>query len=211
MSLPSAEYRLCVAITGASGSLYAEVLLRELLKKVPTLDLVVSKAAKAVIRYELFAHDGPFSLVRCLADNPYPQVKRWQVDDLFAPIASGSSVPTHLIVVPCSMGSLARIALGQSSNLIERAADVVLKQKQRLLICPRETPLHAIHLRHMLTLAELGCDIVPLMPGFYHRPETLESVVEFMVGRILELISLPHRLYTPWQEKQSLAYRLSSV
>ena len=106
-----------------------------------------------------------------------------------------------MVVVPCSMGSLARIATGQSTNLLERAADVVLKQKKTLIMVPRETPLSPIHLRNMLSLSEIGVLIVPPMPAFYQKPESINDMVDFVVGRILETLSLPHDLYTPWNAR----------
>ena len=98
------------------------------------------------------------------------------------------------------MGTIARVAHGDASHLIERAADVVLKQKKNLIVCPRESPFNRIHLRNLLTLSELGASIVPLMPGFYHRSKSIEDLVQFMVGRILELIDFEHKLYRPWAE-----------
>jgi 4-hydroxy-3-polyprenylbenzoate decarboxylase len=121
-------------------------------------------------------------------------------DDFFAPVASGSSAPDAMVVAPCSMGSLARIAAGLSGSLLERTADCMLKEGRPLLLVPRETPLSAIHLENMLKLARLGVRIVPAMPGFYGRPETLDDLVNFMVGKVLDTLGVEHRLLNRWGE-----------
>ena len=202
------ERRILVAVTGASGSCYAQGLVSRLVQMIPRVYLVASPSGLDVCRHELPRNDlsdGTVPLRDLLArevpEPLRPIVRVFDSDDLFAPIASGSSVPSHMVVVPCSMGTLSRIATGASSNLIERAADVMLKQRRPLVIVPRETPLNAIHLRHMLTLVELGCHMVPAMPAFYQRPKSLEDMVSFVVGRILEVCDLPHQLYRPWNER----------
>jgi len=116
-----------------------------------------------------------------------------------AEIASGTAAAQGMIVVPCSMGALARIARGISSNLIERAADVMLKERRPLICCPRETPLNIIHLRNMLHLAQAGAQILPCMPAFYHHPQNLEDLADFIAGRILDGLGLDHKLFSPWQ------------
>ena len=119
-------------------------------------------------------------------------------DDLSAPIASGSATAHAMIVAPCSMGTLSRIACGNSGNLIERCADVMLKEGRPLLLVPRETPLSAIHLENMLKLARLGCRIIPAMPAFYHRPTTIADQVDFVVGKVLNSLAIPHKLFKRW-------------
>jgi 4-hydroxy-3-polyprenylbenzoate decarboxylase len=128
-------------------------------------------------------------------------IRHFGCDDLFAPCASGTAVPDAVVVVPCSMGTLSRISLGNSGNLLERAADVALKQKRKLIICPRETPLNLIHLRNMVSLAEAGAEIVPLMPGFYQNPKSIEDLVGFCAGKILEQLAIGHDLYRPWNSR----------
>jgi len=119
-------------------------------------------------------------------------------NDLLAPIASGSSAPDAMLVVPCSMGTLSRISSGNSGNLLERAADVTLKEGRPLVLVPRETPLNAIHLEHMLKLARLGVRIVPAMPAFYQRPQTMEDLVDFVAGKILDSVQVEHTLFKRW-------------
>ena len=119
-------------------------------------------------------------------------------DDFFAPVASGSSAPDAMVVCPCSMGSLGRIAAGLSSSLLERVADVMLKEGRPLLLVPRETPLSAIHLENMLKLARLGVRIVPPMPAFYHHPQSLDDLVDFVVGKVLDQLGVEHRLFKRW-------------
>ena len=119
-------------------------------------------------------------------------------DELCSPIASGSSAPDAMIVAPCSMGTLSRISNGNSGNLLERSADVMLKEGRPLVLVPRETPLNAIHLEHMLALARLGVRIVPAMPAFYQHPESLDDLVNFVVGKVLDSIGVEHSLFRRW-------------
>jgi 4-hydroxy-3-polyprenylbenzoate decarboxylase len=179
------------------------------LKRFPRIYVVATSAASQVADHELTRAHGEntetVSLRALLAGDIRPEhrdtIRVLRNDDLFAPVASGSSAPTDMVVVPCSMGSLARIAQGHSTNLLERAADVVLKQRRRLIMVPRETPLNAIHLRNMLTLSEMGVTMVPAMPAFYHHPKSIDDMVDFVVGRILELLDVDHDLYRPWNAR----------
>jgi len=197
--------RILVGVSGASGTVYAQRLCQVLLGLVDRVYLVATDAAMQVAKHELESDRSDFPLLNILGgDVPTEfreQLRVFRANDLFAPVASGSSAPTAMIVVPCSMGSLSRIATGQSSNLLERAADVVLKQKRRLIICPRETPLNVIHLRNMLSLAEAGASILPAMPAFYQKPESIEDMIDFVVGRVLEMLEIPHELYRPWNAR----------
>jgi 4-hydroxy-3-polyprenylbenzoate decarboxylase len=126
------------------------------------------------------------------------QFRYFEEENLYAPIASGSSKVDAMIVIPCTMKTLASIAHGFASNLIERAADVMLKEKRKLIIVPRETPLSAVHLRNMLNLAELGCHIIPAMPAFYHHPKKIEDMVDFIVGRVMDSLGLENDLSPRW-------------
>jgi len=199
------EKRVLVAVTGASGAVYAQRLIEVILPKVSRIYLTATDAGAQVVRHEISSENLRFSLMKALSGEIMAsdrQVLRLcQNNDLFAPIASGSSAPDAMVVIPCSMGTLARIATGQSTNLIERAADVVIKQKKTLVIVPRETPLSVIHLRNMLTLAELGAYVVPPMPAFYQKPASVDEMVDFVVGRVLESLNIPHDLYTPWNAR----------
>jgi flavin prenyltransferase len=199
---PNTPTRVLIGVTGASGSLYASRLLDTLIDKVERVYLVFTDSGQKVARYELGKSD---TLSRML-DGSLTEAERNKIrlfanDDLFAPCASGTSVPDAVVVVPCSMGTMARIATGVSGNLLERSADVALKQRQKLIICPRETPFNLIHLRNMTTLAEAGAEILPLMPGFYQKPESIEDLVDFCVGKICEQIAVPHGLYKPWNSR----------
>lgn len=199
------ERRIAIAITGASGSIYAERLLNVLAAQVPRIYVMATAAGKQVIRHELGRSNAEISLAD-VCDGKVPEALRQTIrvfdqEDLFAPIASGSSAPTDMVIVPCSMGTLARVAGGMSSNLIERSADVMLKQRRRLVICPRETPLNSIHLRNMLTLSDMGAVIVPPMPAFYQQPKSVDDMVEFVVGRLLEVLDFPHDLYSRWNSR----------
>lgn len=198
------DLRIFVGVTGASGSIYAERLVQVLKHRVDRVYLVFSDSAEKVATFELSqmkdsilkrALSGKFS------EDEKAVVRVFKNEDLFAPVASGSSAPTAMVIVPGSMGSLSRISQGVSSSLLERTADVMLKQRKKLIYCPRETPFNLIHLRNMTTLMEAGAEILPLMPAFYQKPKSMDDLVDFCVGRILEQLGLEHDLYTPWNER----------
>ncbi len=199
------QQRILVAVTGASGSIYAERLIEVLLQRVERIYLLFSETGAKVVRHEIQPKSEGFSLSKAANGEVHPDhrsvLRVMRNDDLFAPVASGSSAPTAMVILPASMGCLGRIVHGISGNLIERSADVCLKQKKPLIICPRESPLNAIHIRNMLGLAELGCQIVPAMPGFYHHPKTVSDLVDFMVGRVLECLGMDHELYPAWNSR----------
>ncbi|NRA45368.1 MAG: UbiX family flavin prenyltransferase [Oligoflexales bacterium] len=205
MSITREEKRIVVGITGASGAIYANRLIEELLARVARVYCIATDAGRQVCDYELNGSECTFNLKKTLAGEVAPEYRQtlriFDHNDLFSPIASGSSAPSHVVIVPCSMGSLARISSGMSSNLLERSADVALKQKIPLIICPRETPFNTIHLQNLLNLSQMGVHIVPMMPAFYQKPKTINDLVDFMVGRILELLGLEHKLYVPWNSR----------
>ena len=181
--------RLIIGISGASGVIYG-VRLLEALKPLPVeTHLVMSRTAEVTLAYETKLK---VAAVRELADVAH------DVDDLAASISSGSFRTMGMIVAPCSMRSLGEIAHGISSNLLTRAADVVLKERRKLVLLVRETPLHAIHLRNMATLAEMGAIIAPPVPAFYNRPETLDDVIDHTVGRSLDLFDLDSGKVKRW-------------
>jgi flavin prenyltransferase len=173
--------RLIVGISGASGVIYG-VRLLQALKTLPVeTHLVMTRTAEVTLAHETRMKVAD---VRRLADVAYP------IDDLAAAISSGSFRTIGMIVAPCSMRSLGEIAHGISSNLLTRAADVVLKERRRLVLVARETPLHTIHLRNLLTVSEVGAIVAPPMPAFYNKPKTLDDVVDHTVGRLLDLFDL---------------------
>ncbi|MCY4444786.1 MAG: UbiX family flavin prenyltransferase [Proteobacteria bacterium] len=200
---PKPPARILLVITGASGSLYGEMFLQFLLNNVSSrIYMIASEMAKKVIRFELSTGSQPGSLVRILSGSLLPsekeQLRIFEDSDLFAPVASGSSVADAMIILPCSMGTVARIAAGTSQSLTERAADVAIKQRKTLIICPRESPLSSLHLRNLLELSQLGAHIVPLMPAMYQKPKSIEDIVRFSIGRVCELLGLEHLFYKPW-------------
>jgi 4-hydroxy-3-polyprenylbenzoate decarboxylase len=183
--------RLVVGISGASGVIYG-VRLLEALKSLPIeTHLVMTRTAEVTLAHET---DLKVATVHALADVTY------KVDDLAAAISSGSFRTMGMVVAPCSMRSLGEIAGGIGSNLLTRAADVVMKERRRLVLLTRETPLHAIHLRNMVRLAEMGVIIAPPVPAFYNRPRTLDDVIDHTVGRVLDLFDLDSGKVRRWGE-----------
>jgi len=182
--------RLIVAITGASGIVYGKRLLEVLREKRVETHLIVSKAAGKVIEHELEMSKKDLEK---LAHHVY------RGDDLDAPLMSGSFQTDGMIIIPCTMKTLAGIAYGYSDNLILRAADVTLKEKRKLIVVPRETPLSVIHLRNMLSVARLGVAVIPAMPAYYHRPKKIDDLVDFVVGKVLDCLGVEHRLFKRWQ------------
>lgn len=197
-----------LALTGASGLPYALRLLECLLEADRTVYLLYSQAAQVVARQELglelpsSSRDLQLQLRARYAHLP-GRLQVFGREEWFAPIASGSSAADAMVVCPCTMGSLAAIAAGMSDNLIERAADVMLKEQRKLILVPRETPFSAIHLENMLKLARLGAVILPANPGFYHHPETIQDLVDFVVARILDHLGVPHQLMARWGDTGS--------
>jgi flavin prenyltransferase len=193
---------LALAVTGASGALYGVRLCEELLRAGVRVSLLISKAGFAVLKEECGLDWGGKGAVndevRRYFEADAAQLSFYAEDDFFAPIASGSAAADAMVVAPCSMGTLARIACGNSGNLLERTADVMLKEGRPLVLVPRETPLNAIHLENMLKLARLGVKLVPAMPAFYQRPETLDDLVNFVVGKALDSVGVEHSLFRRW-------------
>jgi flavin prenyltransferase len=196
-----------VAITGASGSIYGLRLVEELLKGEHRVTLLLTRSGLEVLRYETGLNwEGSTSERKQLMRDYFGGTTRldhFDQTDMFAPIASGSSAPTAMVVVPCSMGSAARIASGSSDNLIERVADVMLKEGRKLVLVPRETPLNQIHLANLLRLAQVGATILPAMPAFYHLPKSIDDLVDFLVGKILDSLGIEHRLFQRWGDGEN--------
>ena len=191
-SWPAAPENVTAAVTGASGALFARELLRALERdsRVKTVNLIVSDNALRVIAEELGIKGRSKLLQRLLAGKP-GKIKQQNNDDIGANVASGSYPADAMIVIPCSMGTLARIANGTSNKLIERAADVCLKERRALVLCVRETPLNKIHIRNMSLAADAGATIFPLIPAYYTKPESLEAMAREFASRVLALIGLP--------------------
>lgn len=190
-----------IAISGASGAVYGITLLEYLLKAKHRVYLLLSNSARFIIRDEMGLEWGShFSESAEILDKRYREYDLilCNENDMAAPIASGSVPTAGMIIAPCSMKTLSGIAHGYSSNLIERAADVTLKESRPLILIPRETPMNRIHLKNMLTASEMGATLLPAMPPFYHHPETIEDMVQFIAGRALDLLGLKNQLYKRW-------------
>jgi 4-hydroxy-3-polyprenylbenzoate decarboxylase len=194
-----------VAMTGASGSLYGLRLIRELLRSGERVSLILSSAGRQVLNHEtgldwsenikqqrqqVQEHFASIA-VECLAN-----------DNFMTGAASGSAAVDAMIVIPCSMGSVGRIAAGVSGNLLERAADVMLKERRPLILVPRETPFNTIHLENLLRLSRAGAVVLPAMPGFYHAPKTIDDLLDFVVGKVLDVLNVEHSLFTRWGDCQ---------
>lgn len=197
--------QIALAITGASGAPYAKRLLEVLLASDMTMHLMISAAGRIVLADELDwklpARAGDIQTMLAGQFQCRPeQLKVYGEQQWSAPLASGSHRVPTMIVCPCTMGTLSSIACGQSDNLINRAADVMLKENRKLILVPRETPFSAIHLENMLKLARLGVCILPPNPGFYFRPTELEQVIDFVVARILDQVGIEHQLMPRWGE-----------
>lgn len=195
---------LTVAITGASGTIYAHRTLQMLAASglVETVHLIMSSTAATVAQVEMGVNLKDADAARINEwlglDGDSKLIRLWRLDNLAAKPSSGSNKQAGMIIVPCSMGSLGAIASGAGTNLIHRAADVCLKEGRKLVLVPRETPYNAIHLENMLRLAHAGARIMPASPGFYHRPKTIEALVEHLCFRILDQFDIPHSKKTQW-------------
>ena len=195
--------RITLALTGASGAPYALRLLQCLVQADYQVFVLASSAARVVLKTEQ-GIDWPAS-PKALSEQLRREfgAKEGQIvacgkEEWFSPVASGSAAPKQMVVCPCSMGTVSAIAHGASDSLLERAADVVIKERGQLILVPRETPFSAIHLENMLSLARLGVTIMPAAPGFYHEPTSIEDLVDFMVARILDHLGVEHGLTARW-------------
>lgn len=187
--------KIVIGITGASGSIYAKRLIEELLKKEVYLHIICTDTGKKVMKYET-----GIDLEQWVAElsKKYHHLRLEDINNLFANVASGSYKFDAAVILPCSMGTLAEISNGLAKNLLCRVADVALKENRRLVIVPRETPFNAIHLENMLKLARLGVTILPAMPGFYHMPATMDDLIDFVVGKVLDSLSIENTLFKKW-------------
>lgn len=189
--------KIVVGITGASGSIYAQRMIEVLVSQDITVHVISTDTGKKVFHYEI-----GIKLESWISElqKTYPHVKLEDNQNLFAGVASGSYGFDAVIILPCSMGTMAEISHGLSSNLLCRAADVALKESRDLIIVPRETPLNTIHLENMCHLSKVGAKIIPAMPGFYHHPQTMDDLINFVVGKILGYLKIEHQLFKTWED-----------
>ncbi len=201
------QKHMILAFTGASGALYGLRLLECLLAADNKVDLIFSKAAQMVFAMEtdLKLPTRPSELAQFFIERyqaKQDQVRVFGREDWMAPMASGSHTAKSMVVCPCTMGTLAAIAHGMSDNLIERAADVMIKEGRQLVLVPRETPFSAIHLENMQKLAQIGVTMLAANPGFYYKPESVDDLVDFVVARILDQLQVEHELMPRWGEEK---------
>ena len=194
---------ITLAFSGASGAPYGLRLLEVLLQQGHQVFVLISSAARVVLDTEsnikLSANEQKATAQ--LSERFGAESEQLQVfgkDNWFSPVASGSAAPKKMVVCPCSAGSVSAIAVGASDNLLERAADVVIKERGQLILVPRETPFSSIHLENMHKLSQMGVTIMPAAPGFYHKPESIDDLVDFMVARILDHLNIEHTLAKRW-------------
>lgn len=199
----STNERISLGWTGASGAVYGLTLLKSLLSAGFDVYLMVSSAARIVLAQELNiklssqpakAREQLLAMLGDLSGN----LEVLTSEQWFSAPASGSGAPKKMVICPCSTGALAAVATGMSNNLLERAADVVLKERGQLLLVPREMPLNALHLEHMLKLTQMGAVIMPASPGYYHHPQSIQDLVDFVVARILDHLGINHALTHRW-------------
>ena len=184
-----------VGITGASGAPYAVRLIEALVENEVYVEICTSEMGEKVLAYEM----GGLSTKKLV--EAYG-VKRYAPDDLFAPPASGTSIPDATIIAPASVSTLGNVANGTGTNLIHRVADVALKERKKLVILEREMPYSLVHLRNMAAITEAGGIVIPAAPGFYNHPETLEELVDFVVGKVLDAMGVGHKLVERWGHKR---------
>jgi 4-hydroxy-3-polyprenylbenzoate decarboxylase len=196
---------LVVAITGASGSRYGLRLTEELLRAGCRVSLLLSEPGRQVLNHETglgWSLDPVERQGQVRVHFASERIDCLDNGNLFAAVASGSNPADAMVIVPCSMGTIGRIAAGLSETLLERAADVMLKERRPLLVVPRETPLSVIHLENLLRLAQAGAVIIPAMPAFYHAPQTLDDLVAFVVGKVLDQLGVEHGLFRRWSGQE---------
>lgn len=201
--MKSQKKAITLAMTGASGAPYGLRLLECLLAADYHVYFLISSAARVVMatEHDLKLPSGPDAMKAALVEHLGCNADNLTVcgkEDWFSPVASGSAAPKKMVVCPCSAGSVASIAHGISDNLIERAADVVLKERGQLIMVVRETPFSTLHLENMLKLSQMGATIMPAAPGFYHQPKSIEDLIDFMVARILDHLGVEQGLVPRW-------------
>lgn len=195
--------QITLAFTGASGAPYGLALLKQLVAENVQVFLLISSAAKVVLATEEnlqlpSGKDAQQAFFTEFANAKPNQIHVFGKEEWFSPVASGSAAPKQMVVCPCSTGTLSAIAMGASDNLIERAADVVIKERGQLILVVRETPFSTIHLQNMLSLSQMGVTIMPAAPGFYHQPTSITDLVDFMVARILDHLHVDQQVVPRW-------------
>jgi 4-hydroxy-3-polyprenylbenzoate decarboxylase len=195
--------RVMLGITGASGAPYAARVLRGLVEAGATTGVCASPAGRQVIALEIYgdrAMDGRGALERFVEDHGGPDVTIWDEKDYSAPYASGSARTDAVVICPCSMATVGTIVAGAEANLIHRAAGVQLKERRKLVVVPRETPLSSIHLENLLRLRNAGAEVLPAAPGFYHLPQSIDDLVDFVAGRVLDQVGVDLTVSHRWGE-----------
>ena len=197
------EKTITIGITGASGSIYGLRLLKYLTAANHQIYLLISDAAKIVLDQEEDLElpsepDEAGALLTQQLSATEGQLTVFGMDDWFSPVASGGGAPDEMVICPCTVGTVSAIAHGASDNLLERAADVVIKERKKLILVPRETPLSSIHLENMLKLSQMGVTIIPASPSFYNRPKTVIGVVDSVVSRVLDHLDVAHQIAPKW-------------
>lgn len=195
------------AMTGASGAIYGLNLLKHLVNHYQQVHLLISDAARIVLATEtgLKLPESPSKIQSAMTEYcgcDTDKIEVYAKENWYSPVASGSAAPKQMVICPASMGCISAIAVGASNNLLERAADVVLKEKGQLLLLPREMPLSTIHLRNLLSLSEAGATIMPACPGFYTEPETIEDLADFVSARILNHLGIENEVISAWGYKK---------
>ena len=188
-----------IGITGASGSIYGVRLIQELGLRKHNVHVVITSAGKQVMMEELGV-SGFEKMDKLGLAKIEKNIKIWENNDFEAPFMSGSNAPEAVIVIPCSVGKLAAIANGISGNLLERVADVALKERRQMILVVRETPLSLIHLENMVRVTKAGAQMLPAMPAFYHHPKTVDDMVNFVVGKVLNILRIEHDLFKGWRK-----------
>ena len=189
-----------IGITGASGSIYGIRLIQELGLRKHTVNVVITPAGKQVMNEELGVF-GFEQMDKLGLSEIINHVRIWENDNFEAPFMSGSNAPEAVVIIPCSMGKLAAVANGISGNLLERIADVALKERKQLILVVRETPLSLIHLENMVKVTKAGATVLPAMPAFYHHPKTIDDMVNFVVGKVLNVLGIEHNLFKGWRKE----------
>ncbi|WP_461204969.1 UbiX family flavin prenyltransferase [Clostridium sp. DL1XJH146] len=183
-----------IGITGASGSIYAVRLIEELVKLESEIFVVSTENGKKVMEYET-----DLNFDEWIGNiNSKAKIKSCDINNMFSSVASGSFKTDGMVIIPCSMATIAKLSMGIGDNLLLRAGDVMIKEKRRLILVPRETPLSAIHLRNMLTLSEMNVTLIPPMPAFYNHPKNIDDIINSTIGRILEALGIENDIYEKW-------------